>query len=314
MKKPFDIPLIEQSWKPLVWQKPEEISGEALRYASYYGIDFGQQRSKLLHSFGYFEAAGHVIAVHAWLPDKARGTVLLAHGYFDHVGLYRHIIEYLLDLDYAVVAYDLPGHGLSSGEQASIDDFYIYQQVLEQCLANKTNGFPTPWHTISQSTGGAIIMEYLLRQEERQPFEKIILLAPLVRPKGWRTAQWLHSAISPFRATIKRAFTPNSNDPAFLHFLQNLDPLQSRLLSARWVGALKRWIPQFEQAGKVAVSPIIIQGDKDGTVDWRYNLGVIEEKFTQPEVHLLKGARHQLANEDWAFREQIRQVLVEHLG
>src|SRR5690625_6925423 len=83
MKVPFDVPLIEQSWKPLEWQKPEEISGEALRYAQYYGIDFGQQRNGLLHSFGYFEAANHVIAVHAWLPDKARGTVLLAHGYFD---------------------------------------------------------------------------------------------------------------------------------------------------------------------------------------------------------------------------------------
>jgi len=314
MKVPFDVPLIEQSWKPLEWQKPEEISGEALRYAQYYGIDFGQQRNGLLHSFGYFEAANHVIAVHAWLPDKARGTVLLAHGYFDHVGLYRHIIEYLLDLDYAVVGYDLPGHGLSSGERASIDDFYIYQQVLEQCLANKANGFPAPWHTISQSTGGAIIMEYLLRQGEQQPFEKIILLAPLVRPKGWRTAQWIHSVISPFRATVKRAFTPNSNDPAFLHFLQHLDPLQPRMLSARWVGALKQWIPQFERSGKVNISPIIIQGDKDGTVDWRHNLNMIEDKFKQPEVHLLKGARHQLANEDWTFREQIRQVLLEHLG
>lgn len=309
---PFDIPLIQQHWRPLQWHKPEEIDGEALRYAEYYGIDFGRQLG-LLHSFGYFEAAGHVIAVHAWLPDNARGTVLLAHGYFDHVGLYRHIIQHLLSLDYAVLAYDLPGHGLSSGQRAAIDDFYVYQQVLEQCLEKEENHFPRPWHTVSQSTGGAIIMEYLL-YAEHNPFEKVFLLAPLVRPKGWRTAQLLHSVVSPFRSGIKRAFTPNSNDSEFLHFLQHLDPLQAKVLSARWVGALKRWVPHFEQAQKTMVSPIVIQGDNDGTVDWRHNLGVIEEKFHQPDVHILRGARHQLANEDEAYRLDIARILSEHLA
>jgi len=311
---PFNIPLIQQSWRPLQWRTPEEISGEALRYAEYYGIDFGQQREGLLHSFGYFDAAGHIIAVHAWLPDNAKGTVLIAHGYFDHVGLYRHIIEYLLQLNYAVLAYDLPGHGLSSGPRAAIDDFYVYQQVLEQCLEKKTNGFPKPWHTISQSTGGAIIMEYVQRLGAAQPFDKIILLAPLVRPKGWRAAKMLHTAISPFRQTIRRAFTPNSNDPSFLHFLQHLDPLQPRQLSARWVGALKQWVPQFEQGEKVAITPIVIQGDKDGTVDWPHNLEVIKDKFKQPEVYMLRGARHQLANEEAQYREEIRRILFEHLG
>ena len=314
---PFNVDRIRQSWEPLAWEAPQAISGEANRYARFYGIDFANQFPDLLHAFGYFEAAGHTIAVHAWRPPAPKGSILVCHGYFDHVGLFRHVIRHLLELNYAVLAYDLPGHGLSSGPQAAIDDFAIYREVLSQCLANKANAFPTPWHVVAQSTGGAIIMDYALhgsRNNEPFPFDKMILLAPLVRPANWRYGAALHSLVKPFRDYVRRSFWVNSNDPEFGHFLQHQDPLQSQVMSAKWVSALKRWIPDFERASRVKISPIIIQGDMDETVDWRHNLNVIEDKFSSPEIHLLSGARHQLANESAAFREKINRILDKHLA
>lgn len=316
-QSPFDAHTIQRAWQPLDWKTPQEISGEARRYADFYGIGFADRFPGLLHGFGYFEAAGHDIAIHAWRPAAPRGTVLVLHGYFDHVGLYRHVIEHLLKLGYAVLAYDLPGHGLSSGPRAAIDNFLVYREVLTQCLARQENNFPKPWHALAQSTGGAIIMDYLLSaggSNEQAPFEKVILLAPLVRPMGWRSGRVLHSLVSPFRDYIRRVFTVNSSDPDFLHFLEHLDPLQHHQLSARWVGALKKWIPGFERAASVRISPVIIQGDMDETVDWRHNLSIIEDKFSEPEIHILKGARHQLANEHRDFREQINRILDRHLA
>lgn len=317
MSKPFDIDLIQHSWQPLAWESPQSISGEAQRYARYYGIDFSNQFPDLLHAFGYFEAADHTIAVHAWRPPTPRGSVLVCHGYFDHVGLFRHVIRHLLELNYAVLAYDLPGHGLSSGPRAAIEDFRIYREVLSQCLSNKANAFPRPWHVIAQSTGGAIVMDYALHMGglgEPFPFEKMILLAPLVRPANWRYGALLHSVVRPFRENVRRVFRTSSNDPDFVHFLQHMDPLQSPVLSARWVSALKRWIPDFENASRVKISPVVIQGDLDETVDWRHNLNVIEDKFSSPEIHLLPGARHQLANESTAFRTRINAILDRHLA
>ena len=314
---PFNVDRIRQSWEPLAWEAPQAISGEANRYARFYGIDFANQFPDLLHAFGSFEASGHPIAVHAWRPPAPKGSILVCHGYFDHVGLFRHVIRHLLELNYAVLAYDLPGHGLSSGPQAAIDDFAIYREVLSQCLANKANAFPTPWHVVAQSTGGAIIMDYALhgsRNNEPFPFDKMILLAPLVRPANWRYGAALHSLVKPFRDYVRRSFWVNSNDPEFGHFLQHQDPLQSQVMSAKWVSALKRWIPDFERASRVKISPIIIQGDMDETVDWRHNLNVIEDKFSSPEIHLLSGARHQLANESAAFREKINRILDKHLA
>src|SRR5699024_4012803 len=96
----------------------------------------------------------------------------------------------------AVLAYDLPGHGLSSGPRAEIDDFRTYREVLEQCLAQARHHLPGPWHVIAQSTGGAIVMDYLLHHgfdDGNSPFRQIILLAPLVRPYKWSSARWLHT-------------------------------------------------------------------------------------------------------------------------
>ena len=322
----FDVDAIHGSWQPLDWASPQPISGEALRYARYYGIDFAEQFPEIHHAFGYFDAAEHTLAVHTWRPPSARGTVLVMHGYFDHVGLYRHVIGHVLGLGYAVVAYDLPGHGLSSGPKAAVDDFQVYQQVLEQCLANMgdaniSHGFPTPWHAIAQSTGGAIVMDYLLRHGAganlapgRVCLDKVILLAPLVRPFAWRSGRLLHSLVSPFRDYVKRVFTVNSNDKEFLHFLEHLDPLQHRALSARWVTALKKWIPLFERASPVKMSPVVVQGDMDDTVDWRHNLNIIEDLFDKPEIHMIKGARHQLANEHADCRQQVLRIISKHLA
>jgi lysophospholipase len=169
---------------------------------------------------------------------------------------------------------------------------------------------------IAQSTGGAIVMDYLVSRGEgdENPFEQVILLAPLVRPFKWGTARWLHTMVSPFAKTLKRVFTINSNDPDFLDFLENRDPLQARRISAIWVSALKKWMPGFEKASRIKVSPVVIQGDKDETVDWQYNLEMIKKKFESPDIRMLPGARHQLANENEAFRRKIFAIIDEYLA
>ena len=135
-----------------------------------------------------------------------------------------------------------------------------------------------------------------------------------MRPFKWGTARWLHTLVKPFARSIKRVFTVNSGDPDFLDFLENKDPLQDRRLPARWVTALKRWLPGFEAADRVKISPVVIQGDQDETVDWRYNLKVIRAKFEDPDIHMLPGARHHLANERDEFRRKIFAIIDRYLG
>ncbi len=314
---PFSVDDVHHHWQPLDWRHGRPFDDASGQYSRYYGLDFSDLSPAPEHGFGYFEAAGYRLAAHWWRPPQPRGTVLVCHGYFDHVGLYRHVIGHLLAVGFAVVAYDLPGHGLSSGARATIDDFRSYRQVLEQCLAQARDHFDGPWHVIAQSMGGAIVMDYLLHHgfdEESCPFRRIILLAPLVHPYKWGSARWLHTLIRPFVKSIKRVFTINSGDPEFLDFLENHDPLQPRRLPASWVTALKKWLPRFRKAAPVRLSPVVIQGDRDETVDWQYNLRAIRAKFSDPEIHMLAGARHQLANEQAGFRTRIFDIIDIHLS
>ena len=101
------------------------------------------------------------------------------------------------------------------------------------------------------------------------------------------------------------------HDAAFVH---HHDPLQPRNLPTAWVGALSRWVPHIEAAPRSTRSPLIVQGDADLTVDWRHNLAVLNDKFSQPKLCLLEGGRHQLVNETQALRDCYLDFLVQQLA
>lgn len=283
-------------------------------YRSFYGLDRLARAPGLDWRLGSFSAAGYQIAVQFWAPAEPRGTVLLLHGYYDHMGLYRHVIDWALTMNFAVLACDLPGHGLSSGVRASIGDFAEYQQVLAGLFGQaEALQLPQPWHLLGQSTGGAIVLDYLLSGGQRPELGQSVLLAPLVRPRGWGWSKLSYRMLSPFVREIPRRFSQNSSDEAFIDFIHNLDPLQPRTLPTAWVGALTQWVPRIELAARSEHSPLIIQGEEDLTVDWRYNLQVLQDKFHQPQILRLPEARHHLANESEALRQRYFAFLRERL-
>ena len=313
MPAPFSPDSLRASLQPLAAGQP--LSSEALAYQRFYGLDFAQRLPAVKRQLGRFNAGGYEIVSQVWWPDAPPvATLFVIHGFYDHMGLYRHVIEWGLNRGFVVIACDLPGHGLSSGERASIDYFAQYQAVLQGLFIEAQSlQLPQPWHLCGQSTGGAIVLDHLLRYGEQSPAQgKAILLSPLVRPKDWGWSKLSYYLLRPFVKGIARRFSENSNDPAFLPFLQ-ADPLQPLRLPTAWVGALARWIPRIENASPSARQPLVVQGQADKTVDWQHNLEVLKTRFNQPRVLLLPEARHHLANETAAIREQYFGFLDQYL-
>ncbi|RRV17236.1 alpha/beta hydrolase [Pseudomonas saudiphocaensis] len=286
---------------------------EALEYQSYYGLDL-PHRPKVQRRLGRFRVGDYDIVAQAWWPEQPHATLLILHGYYDHMGLYRHVVDWGLGMGFAVLGCDLPGHGLSSGPRASINEFDEYQAVLSGLFEQARQlDLPRPWHLLGQSTGGAIAIDHLLHRPDDAELGRTILLAPLVRPRAWLRSRISYELVRRFVQQIPRTFSDNSGDPAFLDFVQRSDPLQPDILPTAWVGALSRWIPRIEGAGASPQSPIIIQGEADMTVDWRYNLPVLERKFAAPEILRLPGAKHHLVNEHEALRREYFDFLSERL-
>lgn len=314
----FDVDVVRAALLPVDWADPAPPAGVLREYIRHYGLDFGGRIAGLRHGLGYLDVktplpSHYRIAVQLFQVPAPRGTVLLIHGYFDHVGIYDHVIEHLLARDFDVVAFDLPGHGLSTGDQAAIDDFAEYQHVLDAILDGMAQTrLVVPLSVVAQSTGGAIIMEWLLRARSdatSSPFAAVVALSPLVRPAHWPLNRVLYYLMRPFRRQVARKFAVNSHDKEFLAFLRGGDPLQSRWLPTRWVGAMKRWIPRLENATPCEYPLVVVQGDEDGTVDWRYNLGVIRAKFPCGSVHMIPTGRHQLVNESPGLRARVFAAL-----
>jgi alpha-beta hydrolase superfamily lysophospholipase len=307
MPVPFQPDQLRASLRPLAAAQP--LTPEQHAYQAFYGIDMPGVQSRL----GCFQAAGYQVAVQVWWPEQPLATLIFQHGYYDHMGLYRHVIQWALGMGFAVLACDLPGHGLSSGARADIGEFADYQAVLQGVFAQaELLDLPQPWHLCGQSAGGAILLDYLLLGDVSAKVGQSILLAPLVRPRAWGWSKFSYRMLKPFVSSIPRRFNANSNDPEFLQFIQR-DPLQPLSLPTAWVGALSRWVPKIEAAPRSARSPLIIQGDDDMTVDWQHNLEVLSDKFTAPQLLVLPQARHHLVNETAELRSRYFDFLRERL-
>ena len=283
------------------------------QYTRFYGMDLSQEFPGLLHCFGSRKAKGGMLVMQAFLLEKNRANVFLLHGYMDHIGLYGHLIRVLLMAGYNVVAIDLPGHGLTQlGERAGIDDFQDYQTVIKPLIAEAVTELSGTWHLVGQSTGGAIAMDYILNNPDH-PFDKLVLLAPLVIPVRWPLVKFKLFTLRRFLRKVPRRFTRNSSDKAFLHFIKKHDPLQSRWVKTSWVQALYNWQPHFHNSPQSDTETLVIQGEKDIVVDWRYNLSAISSKFTRLHKICLPDANHHLVNEPCNIRDQVFTHLISFL-
>ncbi|WP_263081552.1 alpha/beta hydrolase [Endozoicomonas sp. Mp262] len=286
-------------------------------YNHYYGLGLETQIPGISHQFGYIDSGHYRLACHSYQPAKPKGTFFLLHGYYDHTGLFRHIIRYFLEQNYCVFVYDLPGHGLSSGPSATIPDFSIYSLLLENILNYCESNLPKPWNVYGQSTGCAIITDYLVnhsRQLNPPKFKQVVLSAPLVRPYLWNLGRVQLYLTRPFLKQIPRKFTDNCRDQSFLAFARE-DPLAPRILPVEWVNAMDRWIRRIEkiQGLTVPVSPLILQGTHDKTIDATHNIAVLKRLYKGATVLYLEQARHHLPNELEATRTEYMEWLSSFL-
>ena len=269
-------------------------------YLNFYGIDFDTGSADVSHFMGSINSYDYKISCHLFQKKDAQGTFFLLHGYYDHVGLYARIIRFLLEQNFNILAYDLPGHGLSSGKPATIPDFSAYTLILEDILTHCEGHLPKPWHAYGQSTGCAILTDCLINREAHQktsPFQQVVLSAPLVRPWMWSLGRLQLQLAKLFITQLPRNYTENSRKKSFLELSHN-DPLSPNILPTQWVLAMDRWIRHIESSKiKSPVSPLIIQGTFDRTVDAKHNISVLEKRYTQPSVYYLEDARHHLPNE-----------------
>jgi alpha-beta hydrolase superfamily lysophospholipase len=266
----------------------EAIFNRPNDYLSFYGIDLGE-----VSNYKIEKLEGKTI-IHIFEPKIVQKTVLLIHGYFDHTGSFKNIINYFLSSNYRVIGYDLEGHGLSKGNRGEIHDFNDYVQTFQKVITFCKERDVYPNKVIAHSTGAAICTQYLLQCRGR--FEKVIYLAPLVRAANWYYILACSKVVPFLKQKLTRTFAKNSGDDDYLTFVKN-DPLQCTYISVPWVLAMINWNKKVEALSPSTQEIYIIQGTLDETVEWKYNVAFLRKKFPFAQIALVQEGRHQIMND-----------------
>jgi alpha-beta hydrolase superfamily lysophospholipase len=302
------IAAVRKGLKPLSLIRKAAFLEAEWEYFRHYGLDIPGAE----HHFGVIAHTPFKLASHVFVPKKCRGTAVLVHGYLEHSGYFRHAAQRLVKEGYAVVLFDLPGHGLSSGSPATIRDFSFYAAALDRVVRFSARKLKAPLHLVAHSMGCSAAVELLLTKTSEH-IGKVVLAAPLVHPRLWPATKFAYTVLSPVVKKVPRAFPFLSSDKDFIYFTLFRDPMLRKEIPLHWVHSMLRWNEHLARYSASDKELRIFQGTNDLLVDWKYNLAYLKTKFPNARVRTIKDANHQLFNESEKIRTKTLDAIVEYL-
>lgn len=116
-----------------------------------------------------------------WEPGKAvRAVMVLVHGLGEHSGRYgTHFAEFYTDAGLAILAPDLPGHGLTKGDRGHIVQTAQFLDYIDLLVNEAHRRYPEkPLFIYGHSMGGLITLWYAL---DRHPqVAGVIVTSPAI--------------------------------------------------------------------------------------------------------------------------------------
>ena len=120
--------------------------------------------------------------VQGWEPEgKPRAVLALIHGIGEHTGRYAHVGEAFNNAGYALVGFDLRGHGKSGGPRGHFPSLDAVMQDIDEFLGLLRARYPkdTPFFIYGHSLGGLLTLTFALK---KQPDVKgIVVTGPGLR-------------------------------------------------------------------------------------------------------------------------------------
>ena len=117
---------------------------------------------------GRLEVLGETVATYVWGDPGAQPYVLLAHGWSSHGLCFRPWVDALCAQGYAVVTFDQPGHGRSTGVYCSLPEFVATIRAVGAAYGQAALA-------VGHSLGGAALV---LAQDEHWQARRMVLVAP----------------------------------------------------------------------------------------------------------------------------------------
>jgi lysophospholipase len=225
------------------------------------------------HDEGFFRSQDNLrLFWESDVPDAPRSHVGVVHGYMDHSGRYRGVIDALVKEGFAVHAFDYRGHGQSGGRRGHVDRFHEYVDDLDLF-----------WHRVRESANGqksfllghshGALISILLQERRPEGLTGLILSAPYLRlafKPPWakvvaakalgRVAPWL-----PVRHELKPEDL--TRDPELQRQVAK-DHLYNHVATPRWFSeAADAQRKAMSLAPAISVPALLFWGSRDPIAD-----------------------------------------------
>lgn len=207
-----------------------------------------------------------------WPVENSKANVLIIHGYAEHSGRYDHVAAFFNSMGFGVRAFDVRGHGRSSGVRGHTRRFsdYLDDAELMLDLIAREDGDPSPF-ILGHSHGGLIALSLAINREPKtrgllvtSPF---LGVAVKVAPAKLAVGRLLSAIYPSLSLSTGLPSGYLSHDQAVCSAYAN-DPLVFGTATARWYTEAMGAIDEvFRRAGELDLPLILLHAGDDRVAD-----------------------------------------------
>ncbi len=253
-----------------------------------------------------------------WAPDGTpTATIALVHGHGEHTARYDHVAAALTKNGYALLGFDLRGHGKSGGPRGHTPSYEALLDDITAFFMQVDQHYPgLPRFLYGHSLGGNLVLNYALR---RHPDLRGVIA----------TGPWLELAFQPPASQVRLGrmmngifpgFTQKSNldtrglshDQAVVTAYEQ-DPLVHEKITARlFVTIYESGLWALEHAAEFPLPLLLMHGSADPITSANASRQFAEKAGDKVTLKIWEGLYHEIHNE--AGQAEVFSVMLDWLG
>lgn len=248
---------------------------------------------------------------------KAAASVVIVHGYGEHIGRYDETARKLAAAGLSVRGLDLRGHGQSAGVRGYCGRFDEYLDDLDAVVA-RARGEALPLFVLGHSFGALVAPHWALRAGGElaglvltSPYWKLAMAQPAAKIWAGKVASFIAPKLA-LPTGLKGADVTRDPDLAAAY---DVDPLNNKNATARWFTESNAAQESLvARAGEIQVPLLLLVGEADRVAS-APQARVVFDRWgaSDKTLRMLAGQYHEVLNEPPAEREQSVREIVEWL-